>query len=195
MPNRNSVASLLNRIDGARLQKVLQEPWFNALVTDASRMTGCDQGNVAHLEGDVAIHTGLVFDAIEQAANRRLNRSPDFVERLAAVLHDCRKPATRVDHGDGRVSFPGHEALAADEVPIIAQRLQLTNEEAARLEFVIRHHGDVHSWSQLPEEVRTRLRASPFFQSLALLQEADALSCALPGGAHLPVYWSDMSSS
>lgn len=189
-PNRENLASLLERIDGTRLRAVLTESWFNKLVSNASEMVDCGQGDVIHLEGDVAIHTGLVFDAVGQTAVRRLGRQADFIERFSAVLHDCRKPATRVDHGDGRVSFPGHEALAADEVPLIARRLQLSTEDAARLEFVVRHHGDAHSWPTPPDEIKVSLKASPFFQSLALLQEADALSCSL-----MPVYWDSMCSS
>jgi hypothetical protein len=190
--HRDSLSSLFNRIDGRQLQNVFEEPWFNRLVPNAAKMLGCGQGSVVHLEGDVAVHTGAVFDAIGEVAVRRLGRGADFIEKLSAVLHDCRKPATRVDNGDGSVSFPGHEALAADEVPAIAKRLRMTTEEANRLEFIVRHHGDVHGWPDLAEEVKASLRSSPYFTSLALLQEADALCCILPGGVHLAVYWDDM---
>lgn len=192
-PNRDSLATLLSRIDGANLQRLFTAPWFNELIPDAALMVGCGQGNVAHLEGDVAVHTGKVFDAIERGAQARLGRSADFIERLAAVLHDCRKPATRLDRGDGRVNFPGHEALAADLVPSIADKLGLTAEEGARLEFVVRNHGTVHHWPTLPDTTKAELKSSPFFTTLTLLQEADAVSNLLPGGGHLPVYWDAMT--
>ncbi len=191
-PNRDTFATLLTRINGERLQKLFNEPWFNDLIPDARTMIGCTQGTAAHLEGDVAVHTALVFDTLDEVTARRLNRRPDFIEKLSVVLHDLRKPATRVDHGEGRVGFPGHEQLSAAEVLPLAHKLGLSEQETERLDYIVRYHGDAHSWPTLSAEAKDRLRSSPYFESLAVLQEADALSCYLPNGARLAVHWDEM---
>jgi hypothetical protein len=190
--DRDSFASLLGRINGQRLQELFNEKWFNDLIPDARAMIGCTQGTVAHLEGDVAVHTSLVFDTLDEVTTRRLNRRPDFIEKLSVVLHDLRKPATRVDYGGGRVGFPGHEELSATEVLPLARKLGLSEQETERLDYIVRYHGDAHSWPTLSAEAKARLQSSPYFESLAALQEADALSCYLPNGARLAVYWDEM---
>ncbi len=146
------------------------------------------------MEGDVAIHTSLVFEHMNECAKTRLGRDPDFVERLSVLLHDLKKPESRVDDGDGGVTFPGHEKLAALEVPTIAGRLGLTEEEEAKLYFLVAEHGEASRFLALPEDTQGRLWDSPFLESLALLQEADALSCIKPDGTPKSVYWDLMMS-
>lgn len=190
--DRDRLKLLLTRLDGEGLQRLLAEPALNKLLPNAVDMIGCTQGTVCHLEGDVAQHTGLVFDTIKKVAQQRLQRDSDFIELLAVLIHDWRKPETRTECGGGRVRFPGHEKLAADEVPRIAQDLGLQPQEAAHLEFVVRYHGEVHAWPTLPQELKTALKTSPYFTSLALLQEADSRSDLVPGGGHKPVHWEEM---
>ena len=171
------------------------EPWLNELIPRVDRMMGCGQGSVQHLEGDVAVHTALVFENLLQITPLRVQREADFVERLSVLLHDLRKPDVSQARSDGAVSFPGHEALAAAEVPSIAARIGLNAQEAARLQFLVARHGDAHSWSKLTPAVRDELRSSPYAVSLALLQEADARSCLFPDGSHLPIFWSEITGA
>lgn len=190
--DRNLIETSILQASGEELQHIFAEPWFNEVVPDARLMLGCGQGNLVHLEGDVAIHTGLVFDTIRLVSMARLGREPSFVELLSAVLHDCRKPATRQEMGDGGVEFPGHERLAAQEIPAIGARIGLSSQEVEQLYFLVAFHGDVHGWPKLSEEARSTLKSSRWITSLALLQEADARSCLLVNGDHLPVYWEEM---
>lgn len=171
------------------------EPWLNEIIPQVDRMVGCGQGTLQHLEGDVAVHTALVFENLLQTARVRLRREADFVERLSVLLHDLRKPDVRREREDGTVSFPGHEALAAAEVPAIAARIGLTMPESERLQFLVARHGDAHSWAKISQAMRGELRASPFAESLALLQEADARSCLFPDGSHLPIYWTEITGA
>ncbi|WP_261763863.1 CCA tRNA nucleotidyltransferase [Pseudonocardia asaccharolytica] len=58
---------------------------------------------------DVYTHSLVVM---EQAIQRETD-GPDLVLRLAALLHDIGKPATRRFEADGRVSFHHHEVVGA----------------------------------------------------------------------------------
>ena len=191
---RGRFQHLLIHADAPALLAAFAQPWFNEIVPGAEQMIGCGQGTTKHLEGDVAEHTALVFENLLKVAVRRLGREADFVERLAVVLHDLRKPAVRVDRGGGDIAFPGHEALAAKDVSVIGEYLGLSISAIERLHFLVARHGDAHSWEEIGEEGRMELRASPFAESLALLQEADALSCLFPDGSHLPIYWNEICS-
>ena len=179
--------------DANRFHSSFTEPWLNEIIPQVERMVGCGQGTLQHLEGDVAVHTALVFENLLQAARVRLRREADFVERLSVLLHDLRKPAVRREREDGSVSFPEHEALAAAEVPAIAARIGLTMAESEKLQFLVARHGDAHSWAKISQVMRDELRASPFAESLALLQEADARSCLFPDGSHLPIFWAEIT--
>lgn len=196
MPDlRSKLEELLCRSNGHSLQAEFNEPWLNDLIPGMNLLADCDQGTAAHLEGNVAIHTGLVFDNLLTVCQQRLNRSPDFIERLSVLLHDCRKPQTRAPQSGGKVSFPGHEELAACEVPRLAEVLKLSEEEAGRLHFLVARHGDAHTWKDLSASVRAELLVSPWIISLALIQEADARSCILGDGSHLPVFWEELTES
>ena len=60
--------------------------------------------------------------------------------RLAALLHDVAKPATRGTRPDGRVTFIGHDALGAEVVTAICRRLRTSARVAQFLAAITRHH-------------------------------------------------------
>jgi poly(A) polymerase len=93
-----------------------------------------------HRHKDVYEHTLTV---LEQAV--ALEESPDLVLRLAALLHDIGKPATRRFEGGGGVSFHHHEVVGAK---LAAKRLRAlrfdkdTVKAVSRLvELHLRFHG------------------------------------------------------
>jgi hypothetical protein len=173
---------------GATLRRALTEDWLNALIPGIRLLVGCTQGDDLHLEGDVATHTVMVCMAAPIFARRYLDRELDFVERLAMLIHDWKKPVCR-RNPMRRPPFPGHEALAAAEVPALAQCIGLTAAEAEQMHFIILNHGLAHEFPYLSRNERRRLVASPYWVSLGLLQAADANSCWCPGGGHLPIHW------
>ncbi|WP_231503169.1 CCA tRNA nucleotidyltransferase [Blastococcus sp. URHD0036] len=104
-----------------------------------------------HQHKDVYTHSLTVLDqAIEGERERAASEgsgleSPDLVLRLAALLHDIGKPATRRHEERGRVSFHHHEVVGAK---LVRKRLTALRypkdvvEAVARLTFLhLRFHG------------------------------------------------------
>jgi poly(A) polymerase len=60
--------------------------------------------------------------------------------RLAALLHDVGKPATRRTRPDGRVTFIGHDSVGERMVRAICRRLRTSERLASLLAQVTRHH-------------------------------------------------------
>ena len=90
---------------------------------------------------DVYTHSLVV---LEQAIERE-TAGPDLVLRLAALLHDIGKPATRRREPDGRVSFHHHEVVGAK---LTRKRLRdlrypkVVVDEVSQLVFLhLRFHG------------------------------------------------------
>lgn len=67
-------------------------------------------------------------------------RSVRSLLMLAALLHDCGKPATRSVGDDGRIHFYRHEQVGEPMALERATALRLSNEECVRLASVVRHH-------------------------------------------------------
>jgi poly(A) polymerase len=99
-----------------------------------------------HQHKDVYTHSLTVLDqAITLEKADPAAESPDLVLRLAALLHDIGKPATRRHEPRGRVSFHHHEVVGAK---LVRKRLTALRypkdviEAAARLTFLhLRFHG------------------------------------------------------
>jgi poly(A) polymerase len=99
-----------------------------------------------HQHKDVYAHSLTVLDqaiALERADADA--PSPDLVLRLAALLHDIGKPATRRHEAAGRVSFHHHEVVGAKLVRKRLTALRFPKdvvEAVARLTFLhLRFHG------------------------------------------------------
>jgi poly(A) polymerase len=90
---------------------------------------------------DVYTHSLVV---LEQAIERE-PAGPDLVLRLAALLHDIGKPATRRKEPDGRVSFHHHEVVGAKLTRKRLRELRYPKvvvDEVSQLVFLhLRFHG------------------------------------------------------
>ena len=90
---------------------------------------------------DVYVHSLVVM---EQAIERETD-GPDLVLRLAALLHDIGKPATRRKEPDGKVSFHHHEVVGAKMTRKRLRELRYSKaviDEVSQLVFLhLRFHG------------------------------------------------------
>ncbi len=95
-----------------------------------------------HQHKDVYDHTLIV---LEQAIALEGDSGPDLVLRLAALLHDIGKPATRRKESGGGVSFHHHEAVGAKLARKRLVALRYPNDvvdQVTRLVFLhLRFHG------------------------------------------------------
>lgn len=98
-----------------------------------------------HQHKDVYAHSLTVLDQAIEAEPRLGLDGPDLVVRLAALLHDVGKPATRRHESGGGVSFHHHEVVGAKLVRKRLRALRYSKqiiEDVANLTFLhLRFHG------------------------------------------------------
>jgi poly(A) polymerase len=101
--------------------------------------------------------------------------------RLAALLHDAAKPATRTVFAGERVGFPGHDAEGADLVGRVLGRLRASTRLRAHVADLTRHHLRlgflVHEAPLPPRTMYAYLRATePVTIDVTVLTVADRLA-------------------
>lgn len=140
-------------------------------------MQGVPQDPVYHAEGDVAIHTRMVLDALQELeAFKALPEQDQHLLRAAALLHDVEKRSTTVQEADGRITSHGH-----------ARKGEMTSRKILYLEIstpfpirehiarLVRYHG-LPLWVFEKEDPRKAVIQASLevdTQLLALLAEAD----------------------
>lgn len=120
-----------------------------------------------------AVHHKDLWDHTLQVL-ARMPRDADL--RWAVLMHDAGKIATRAIGADGRVGFWRHEATGAYLMRGVAARLAMPAERAARVVFVIEHHGRVNAYDKRwSERAVSRLArdAGAFLGDLLTFSRAD----------------------
>ncbi len=130
---------------------------FDTLLPEVGEMRGVIQGPNHHLdvyghtvevlEGVLRIESELdrfvgesaseVADLLEEPLAEGVSRSTGL--RLAALFHDCAKPATRKE-ADGFISFRGHDRQGADNVLEVFARLKSSRRLAGYVADLTRDH-------------------------------------------------------
>jgi poly(A) polymerase/tRNA nucleotidyltransferase (CCA-adding enzyme) len=142
-------AALLSKISSERIRDE-----FIKLINSTSPMQGLyvaqRLGLLAHIIPELEEGIGCTqnqahaFDVFEHLL-RSLQHAADsgwsLDIRLAALLHDIGKPATkRVDEGSGDITFYGHEVVGAKMAKKILERLKFPKETIERVVALIRWH-------------------------------------------------------
>lgn len=149
-----------------------QYPW----VRD---MQDVPQSPLHHAEGNVAIHTQMVLDALANLEEYKA-LSADTRELIwtAALMHDIEKRSTTVTDDDGNISSPGHAKKGAQTANQLLYR-HFNIPFASRMEIVglVRHHGFPLWALQKPDPIKALLKTSLEVNTewVYLLAKADVL--------------------
>ena len=98
-----------------------------------------------HRHKDVYEHSLTVLEQAI-ALEDRLESRPDLVSRLAALLHDVGKPATRRFEPGGKVSFHHHDVVGAKLVRKRMQALRFSAEETKAVADLVALHLRFHGY-------------------------------------------------
>src|SRR5262249_9991086 len=132
----------------------------------------CPQDPVAHPEGDVFIHTGMVLDEARKLIDD-LPRAKKITVMLAALCHDLAKPHT-TKMENGRVKARDHETMGVTITDQFLERLRLftfDNYDARRQTLaLVERHAVPHQWFKTREAITDGM-----FRRLALKAELDLL--------------------
>lgn len=139
------------------------------------------QDAIWHGEGDVAAHTGLVLEALEEELEvwgERLSAHQRAVLRLAALCHDIAKPlTTRAVERDGvtRIIAPRHAERGASWLALRLCGLGLAPEVAFEVLALVRHHHDPKQLvvRDAPDALYHKLARRAWMSGLFLLERAD----------------------
>lgn len=127
---------------------------------------------------DVYEHTITVVNQyIEIEQSRHGARNPDIAGRLAALLHDCGKPATKKVEAGGAVSFHHHDVVGAKIARKRLIALRFDNDTIDRVSHLIEHHLRFFGYSDsswTDSAVRRYVRdAGEALEQLHILTRAD----------------------
>ena len=98
-----------------------------------------------HRHKDVYEHSLTV---LEQAVEleHRLDATPDFVVRFAALVHDIGKPRTRRFLDDGTVTFHHHDVVGAKMTRKRMKALRFSNEQVDQVSRLVELHLRFHGY-------------------------------------------------
>jgi poly(A) polymerase len=103
---------------------------LDVILPEVAAMRGVPQPPEFHPEGDVFVHTRLMFEIA--------GRVPDASLALAILLHDVGKPPTLTVRD--RIRFDGHDQKGAEMAEAISRRLRLSTEQIAEVTELVREH-------------------------------------------------------
>ncbi len=113
---------------------------FNHLVESVGQAERIVTGQPG--DGDWVVDALPRFDGIERRFGEIIGTGFDRLThlKLAALLHDIAKPATRTVEESGRIRFLGHHTEGERMTEAIAERLRLSGRSSRLLSAMVRHH-------------------------------------------------------
>lgn len=159
----------------SRALEVLEDTGWEIWFPELMAMRGVPQEPDWHPEGDVWTHAGLSGDQAAKFADEAgLSGEDRMVIVLAALLHDCGKPATtRVENA--RIVSPQHAMAGAEIAKAFLRRTGFPRDVIARIVPLIAEHMNCATRPTQPAVRRMARRLVPATMAeLALVIHADA---------------------
>jgi len=163
---RDELLRLLTEGGAARgLPLLLQTGILREILPEIAAMSGVQQPPEFHPEGDVFVHTCLMFELAGEI-------NPALA--LGILLHDVGKPPTfRVEE---RIRFDRHAEVGAEMAHKICHRLRLSNDLTHRVVALVRDHLKfIHGQDMRESTLKRFLRQEDFADHLEL-HRLDCLS-------------------
>ncbi len=167
---------------GIIMWKINQNYEWEALMAAFSwmrDMRGIPQDKIFHAEGDVAIHTKMVTEALVQLpAYLELPEQEQDLLFAAALLHDVEKRSTTVEEANGRITSKGHARKGESTArQLIYRSIPAPFELREAVAKLVRYHGLPLWVFEKPDPQKALFKASLEVdtQLLALLTRADIL--------------------
>ncbi|HEX2175412.1 MAG TPA: CCA tRNA nucleotidyltransferase [Nocardioidaceae bacterium] len=99
-----------------------------------------------HRHKDVYEHTLTVLEQAIDLEDRLPFDAPDFVVRMAALMHDVGKPRTCRYHTDGSVTFHHHDVVGAKMTRKRMKALRFSNEDTDAVSHLVALHLRFHGY-------------------------------------------------
>ena len=148
-----------------------------------------------HRHKDVFQHSLTVLDQAI-ALESRLPDRPDLINRLAALLHDIGKPATRRFEPGGKVSFHHHDVVGAKLARKRLTELRFSADEVKAVAHLVELHLRFHGYGEgqwTDSAVRRYVRdAGDQLERLHILTRADCTTRNQAKAARLRAAYDDL---
>jgi len=151
-----------------------------------------------HRHKDVYEHSLIVLEqaiALENGPDGPVP-GPDLVLRLAAILHDIGKPATRRFEGGGGVSFHHHEMVGAKLTAKRLKALRFDKDTIAQVAKLVELHLRFHGYGAWTDSAVRRYvaDAGPLLERLHKLTRSDCTTRNKRKAARLAGAYDDLES-
>jgi poly(A) polymerase len=140
---------------------------LDIILPEVSELKGVEQAKEFHPEGDVFVHTVLMFE---------LMKNPTVELAWSVLLHDIGKPATFSRGDDGIEHFYSHDKIGAEIAEKILKRLKFPNSEIDNIVSAVRNHMKFAHVKEMRKAKLKRLMAEPSFQLQLDLHKLDCSS-------------------
>ena len=135
------------------------------ILPEVEKMVGVQQPPEFHPEGDVYVHTKLLFEQLSH---------PSAVLAFGALLHDVGKPDTfKVAE---RIRFDGHVEVGVELADKILRRLRFPNQERKQVMQLVETHMKFKDVRQMRENRLKRFLQSEIFQEELEMHRVDCLA-------------------
>ena len=165
---RDELTRMLTEGHARRALLLLDESGLlQQVLPEISAMKGVEQPPEFHPEGDVFVHTLLLFENLPQPCPMTL--------AWGALLHDVGKPTTfRV--GPDRIRFDDHVEVGVKIAAEICRRLRFSNDETEQILALVANHMRFGHVGRMKESTLKKFMRMPRFEEHLALHRADCLA-------------------